>query len=183
MNNNIEEIKALGKTAIIQLSSIILENECPQLNIRSSDFKITVWASKKEILVKYKRLIRYVPLNKEENNYIYDFSVNVISQKVPQVEFLGMDSLFIPTKEDLKNIEFVKKSFGLPYQGFDNTIYEKEDAYHICVDNDVAFGKYFIDKISGKETMAPMQGSYAPMPIPPRSKDETDSDPLIEIVK
>lgn len=50
--------------------------------------------------------------------------------------------------------------------------------YSIYINNEVAFGKYFIDKTTGKECMGSIEGSYTLMPDFP---ELADADSLIEI--
>ena len=181
MINKLDKIKYKGKTSIIQLAFHILESRKYPLSFTSSDFEISVWANKKEILVKFKRLIKYIPKNIEESDYIYDLSVNVITKELDPIDTWGPDSFYIPSEQDAKNIEFVKKYFGLPIQGFENKVYEEEDMYCINTENEVAFGKYYIDKNTGEEAMPPMQGSYILKPFQETSEEEFDKDPWIEI--
>ena len=66
MRNEITRIKAFGKNAIIEIAIDIIEKKYPALILYLNDFEITIWANKKEILVRFKRLIKYFPLNKKQ---------------------------------------------------------------------------------------------------------------------
>lgn len=181
MINKTKKIKALGKSKIIELAFNLIESKFPGLKIIPEDFEITVWANSKEVIVKFRRRVRYYPMNKKEQDFTYDLSVNLISKEIDPIESWGIDEFYIPTEDDLKNIKFVKESYGFPQQGFNISIYENEDSYHISVTNEVAYGKYYIDKITGKETIGSIQGSYIPKPFPDIAEGEIDKDPLIEI--
>jgi hypothetical protein len=74
---------------------------------------------------------------------------------------------YIPTSEEQAKIDFVVQSFGLSRFGFNNSIVEDEDMYCIHISNKEAFGKYFIDKETGKECMGSIEGSYNQSPCNP----------------
>ena len=183
MINKTKKIKALGKSKIIELAFNLIESKFPGLKIIPEDFEITVWANSKEVIVKFRRRVRYYPMNKKEQDFTYDLSVNLISKEIDPIESWGIDEFYIPTEDDLKNIKFVKESFGFPEQGFNISISEKEDSYYIGVTNKVAYGKYYIDKITGKETTGSIQGSYIPRPQADFDKRNVDTDPLTEITE
>jgi len=179
MDSKTKEIILQGKDAIIANALDIIKEKTPLLDINPKDYKITVWANKKEVLVKFRRRIKYYPLNKQER-VVYDFSVNIITQ---EIDIWSIDDFYTPTKQDLKNIEFVKTHAPLPSSDqFEIRISETKDQFQISCTNKVAFGKYFVDKKTGKE-LPSIQGSYTPMP-PPNStlSGEIDEDPLKEIL-
>jgi hypothetical protein len=175
MNNDTKEIILQGKDAIIAYAFTIIKEKMPTLEVNPKNYEITVWANKKEALVKFRRRIKYYPKNNPEG-ITYDFSVNIITQ---EIDIWSIDDFFIPTKQDLKNIEFVKKHAPLPSSDqFEISIRETKDQFQISCTNKVAFGKYFIDKQTGKE-LPSIQGSYIPAPKPLSKKIE--KDPLKEI--
>ena len=73
----------------------------------------------------------------------------------------------------------MKNNFNLPIHGFDNEISEEADRYRISTSNKVAYGIYYIDKITGEELPESIQGSY--VPAPEIREDKVNEDPLIEI--
>jgi len=175
MDNNITEIMALGKGAIIAYAFDVIEKKMPSLEINPQDFEIKVWANKTKALVKFRRLIKYYPQNKKDG-IDHDFTVDIITR---ENDIWSIDDFYVPTKQDLKNIKFVKEHFGLPSTNeFEISIYEGEDQFNINLDNKVAFGRYFIDKHTGKEHPG-IQSSYIPMPSP--ISEEINRDPLKEI--
>ena len=166
MENNIDEIKLLGKEGIIQLAfKIIKEKELPY-KINPEDYKITVWANKTEVLVKLNRLIKYVPLGSNEFDYEYNMSVNIINHKVDPFEsILYKNNFYTASKADKKNIEFLKKHTTLPYSGFENTIVETENTFEIHINNDTNIAIIYIDKTTGKE-LPGLSGHNMPPPMP-----------------
>lgn len=179
MSNKTKKIKALGKSMIIESGFNLIESRFRVLKIIPEDFEITVWANSKEVIVKFRRHVRYYTMNTKEQDFTYDLAVNLISKKIDPIDFWGIEEFYIPTEDDLKNINFVKESFGLPQQGFNISIHEEKDHYFINLDNEQAYGKYYIDKITGEEKRGSLQGSYIPMPFP--DIDERDKDSLTEI--
>ena len=162
MDNTIKEKILQGKEAMISYAFTIIKEKVPTLDINPKDYEITVWVNKKEALVKFRRRIKYYPKKKQEG-IIYDFSVNIITQ---ETDIWSIDDFYKPTKQDIKNIEFVKKHAPLPSSDqFEIRISETKDQFQISCTNKVAFGKYFIDKQTGKE-LPSIQGSYTPMPSP-----------------
>lgn len=180
MNQIVETLKNQGKKALILEAQKLVGDSYPKLLIDTTQFSIEVWANSRTVMVKFKRIIRYVPLGKEESNFIYDFSVDLVKARVLPFKNFGVDRFYFPTEQDQKNIEFVIEKFGLPHVGFINTILEMDTTFLIALENDVAFGRYYIDKITGLEAMPPLQGSYAPMPFP-ENEVQVD-DPFIEII-
>jgi len=176
MNNTTKEIMLQGKETIIAYAFTIIKERMPELEINPEDYEIRVWANKTEALVKFRRLINYYPINKQESR-INDFSVNILTQ---ETDIWSVDDFHTLTKQDLENIKFVKKHYGLPPTNeFEISIYEHEDHFSINVDNEVAFGRYFIYKITGKQSPS-IQSSYIPMP--PSTSEEINEDPLKEIL-
>ena len=179
MKNKTKKIIALGKASIIETAYNIIEQKLLTIKIIPEDYEITVWANQKELIVKFRRRIRYYPMNKEKSGFDYDLSVNLINKEINPIDIWGIEKFYIPTEEDIRNVKFVKESFGFPQQGFDINIHEEKDHYFISLDNEQAYGKYYIDKISGEEKPGSIQGSYIPRPF--SDFDEADKDPLKEI--
>ncbi|WP_123803345.1 hypothetical protein [Flavivirga aquatica] len=179
MENKIEKIKALGKDSIVKIAYNILEKKYPTLKINLNNFEITTWSNKKEIVVNFKRHITFIPLGRNSSDFNYNFLINMITEDVNTLNYGRISSFYIPTEEEVKKIEFVKKAFNLPRLGFDNEISEETDMYVVRISNDDAFGIYHIDKITGKEILGSIEGSYE---SPPEiEQDIINEDPLIEI--
>ncbi|CAM1365276.1 conserved exported protein of unknown function [Tenacibaculum soleae] len=174
----IKKTMSLDKKQLIDRANKIITSKYPEFLFDSLLYEITVWKNSEKLVVKYRRIIRFTPLDRKDENLNYDFEVNLTTQNVSPFDFSGLDKFYFPTIEEQGKINFVIKEFGLPRFGFNNTIVEGADMYSIYIDNEVAFGKYFIDKITGKECMGSIEGSYAQMPDFP---ELVDVDPLIEI--
>src|SRR5690606_7471283 len=164
MENRVEKLKSFGKDSLINLALITLKEKKLPAEVSPEDYEITVWANKTEVLVKFKRLIKFIPLNYDINDFEYNVIVNILSHKVsPFDDWFHMGEFYFPSKEEKEKIKFVKKAYGLPHKGFENVIYEHEDSFKISLDNKVAYGRYSIDKKSGVVTTE-IQGSYMPEP-------------------
>jgi len=178
MGNKIEKAKALGRDSIVKAAINIIKNKYPTLKINLSDFEITAWSNKKNILANFKRLIKFSPLGSEHANFDYDLSINIETKEVSPIDTWGINNFYIPTEEDIQKIKFVKKAFNLPISGFDNAVIEKADMYVINLENEISYGRYHIDKVTGEELIGSIQGSYVPNPNPDNGIEEY---PLIEI--
>jgi len=174
----IRKTMSLDKEQLIDQANKIITSKYPEFVFDSLLYEITAWKNSEKTIVKYRRIIRFTPLDKKDENLDYDFEVNLTNQNVSPFDFWGFDKFYFPTTEEQEKIDFVIKEFGLPRFGFNNVIVEGPDMYSIYIDNEVAFGKYFIDKITGKECMGSIEGSYATMPDLP---ELLDKDPLIEV--
>ncbi len=178
MENKIETAKALGKESIIEKAKYIFKTKYPALKIDFSDFEITTWVNSEKIVANFKRSIKFITLKNEAGDLTYHFSINIETEAVTPLDYSGSEKFYIATEEDSAKLVFVKKAFNLPHAGFENTVVEKANMYEIMIDNDVAFGRYYIDKTTGKElTDLSIEGSYAPAPFP----EAILSYPLIEI--
>ncbi len=179
MDVKTKELIQKGKSRLITEANKLLEAKFPATEINYNDFEISTWANKTKVIVKYRRLIRFLSFGNEEKQFYYDLDVNLIDRSVFPMDNFSTAKFYQPNKEEKRKILFVQKHFILPVDGFINTIIETDSTYIIDLENDVAFGKYYIDKISGKEVMPPLQGSYMPVPFEEQFKSD---DPLVEIL-
>ena len=169
----------LSKAQTIEKALIIIKEKYPDISISSSDFEIKVWANKSELLVKFRRLIRFIPWGKETSNLVYDISVDLHTKEIEPLDTWRSDRFYIPDDKETEQIEFIKGVFNLPFKGFETSINEKADRYEIRVDNKTSFGLYFLDKITRNEIMSPLQGSY--IVSPNVGLEDIEEDPLVEI--
>ncbi|MGL1887695.1 MAG: hypothetical protein OCD76_14355 [Reichenbachiella sp.] len=172
---------ALGKIQLIDEANSFVGYKYPGFTFSTIEYEITTWANSKRVVVKYRRLIRFTPLGKENENLDYDFEVDLTNQNT-SFDTWGMDKFYIPTTEEQEKINFVMNAFGLPLSGFDNSIIEEADSYRINIDSEASFGRYVIDKTTGNECEGSIQGSYEPMPDDILDDLPRFPDPLIEIV-
>ncbi|GAB1858678.1 hypothetical protein MHTCC0001_35180 [Flavobacteriaceae bacterium MHTCC 0001] len=183
VTNNKGSIKKsmnLNKNQLINQANKIIASKYPDFILDSLLYDITAWKNSKKTIVNYKRIIRFTPLDKKDLNLAYDIEVDLNDQIVFPFDTWGLDKFYIPTIEEQEKIDFVIKAFGLQRLRleFNNNIVETPDMYCIYMDNEVAFGKYFIDKTTGKECIGSIEGSYTQ---PPDIPEFLDKDPLIEI--
>ncbi|MEO9850538.1 MAG: hypothetical protein ABJE80_09110 [Reichenbachiella sp.] len=179
MDNTTPNLKDLQKDSLIERANKLLETKYPDFVFNAKEYQITAWANTEKVVVKFRRTIQFTPLDRKDENLNFDFAVDLTNQNISPFDTWGMDRFYIPTKDEQVKIDFVINAFGVPRLGFNNSIVEDSAMYKIHIDNEMAFGRYFIDKITGKECMGSIEGSYAQMPndIP----QLTDPNPMIEI--
>ncbi|UXP31149.1 hypothetical protein N6H18_12400 [Reichenbachiella agarivorans] len=172
----------LKKDALIQLANEAIELRYPDFDFDLSDYVVTAWRNSHTVVVKYRRMIQFIPLDRKLDNLHYDIEVDLTSQHISPFDIWGMNRFYIPTSEEQANIDFVTNVFGLPHPGFIACIEEDTSVYRIYLDNEQSFGRYVIDKITGIEYEGAIEGSYEPMP---RDLDGLSShpDPLLEIIE
>jgi len=168
----------LVKNQLIARANKIIASKYPQFAFDPISYEITAWKNTEKTIVKYRRIIRFTPIDRKDENLRFDFEVNLNNENVWPFDFWEFKKFYFPTIEEQKKIDFVIKAFGLPRFGFNNSIVEETDMYRISVNNEIAFGKYFIDITTGKECMGSIQGSYAQMPV---ILELNNTDPLVEI--
>ncbi|MDW3210874.1 MAG: hypothetical protein R8N23_13440 [Reichenbachiella sp.] len=179
MDHSTPNLKELPKDELIEHAYKMLASKYPDFTFDVKDYEITAWANTEKVVVLFRRIIRFTPLDRKDEDLSFDFELDLTHQRILPFDTWGMKRFYIPTKDEQKKIDFVVNSFGMPRLGFNNSIVEDTAMYKIQIDNEVAFGHYFIDKITGEECIGSIEGSYAPMPddIP----ELIDPDPLVEI--
>lgn len=169
------------KDKLITEANKIIASKYPEFVFDPALYEITVWKNSKKTIVKYRRIIRFTPLKRKNENLSFDFEINLTNKSILPFDIFGFERFYFPTIEEQEKIDFVVTNFGLPYSGFNNSIIEDPNKYYINIDNDTSFGRYCIDKITGKEFMDErIQGSYEPMPHE-NLPELINTDPLIEI--
>jgi len=168
---SMEHLKSKKKQELIDIALETLKEKQPSLVIDLNDFEGTAWGNSKEILVKFRRIIRYIPLGTDpEKRFSYDITVNLNTDEISPFDDFFKSEFYIETKENKKSIEFIKKNFGGFSSDFENTIYEGEEDYFIDLQNQYSYGKYVLNKKTGKQKPA-IQASYDSMPTPERIED------------
>ena len=167
-----------GKNELIQQANKVISSKYPQFVFDPLLYEITAWKNSEKTIIKYKRRIKFIPLNKKDESLRFDFEVNLKNRVILPFDFHEFNGFYIPTIEEQEKINFVIKSFGLSRFGFNNTITEDTDMYRILIDSKAAFGRYFIDKTTGKECLGPIEGSYNQTP---NNTKLNNTNPLIEI--
>ena len=154
------ELKLKSKQELIQMAVAILKEKQPSLVIDSDDFESTTWGNSKEIVVKFRRYIRFIPLKKDSYNH-YHITVNLVTKQILPFESGYSPNFYIPSEEDKKKLDFVQKKADLPKQSAsDITISENEDNYWISITTETAISKFIINKKTGFKSGV-MKGSYS----------------------
>ncbi|PXY47009.1 hypothetical protein [Flavobacterium hydrophilum] len=156
----------ISKKTIIDMAVALLNKRQPSLQLNFEDYETKVLGDSKNMLVEFKRIVRYVPFGTDpEKRFSYDITVNLNTTEILPFDDFFKSEFYIETEKDKKAIEFVKKNFGGFSSGFENTIYEREEDYFIDLKNQYSFGKYVVNKKTG-EQKTEIQASYDPMPKP-----------------
>lgn len=177
MEDDILKLKRQGKASLVGQAFDILKANQPALEINADDYDITVWANSKEVIVKFRRLIRYV---RDSGNWYYDITVNLTTQKVsPWDDILFKDNFFIPTKAEQQVIDHLKEVTLLPYPHMESSISEGDENYYINCTSKTSFRHYFINKATGEESGI-LEGSYAVLPADmlPSSGDDDELEEI-----
>lgn len=173
-----ENLKSKKKAELLEIVLEILKEKQPSIVIDSDDFESSAWQNSKEIIVKFRRYIRFIPFGANpEKRFSYDININLITKEISPFDDLLKSEFYIETKKDKKAIAFIKKNFGDFSANFENTIYEGEEDYFIDIKNHYSYGKYVLNKKTA-EQKTEIQASYEPMPKP---KIMEDPDALTEI--
>lgn len=181
MEYTIEQLKIKPKQELIQIALDILKEKQPSLIIDSDDFESTAWGNSKEILVKFKRYIRFIPLKTEPYQY-YNITVNLVTKQILPFES-GFNFIFyIPSEEDKKKMDFIKEKAGFSKQAdLDITITENEDNYWISKKSKTAFSKFFINKKTGFKSGV-MEGSFSVNPPTPVLESIYETEEMVNLV-
>lgn len=173
-----EESEHTNKRELIEMGFVLLQEKQPQVTIKPEDFEITAWKNSKEIVVKFRRIIRYIPLRFFSKKRIdFDITVNLKTHEILPFDGVFNTTFYTPTKADQEAIAFVQEKFGYFSGDFENTIREGKEDYFIDCENEYSYGKYTLNKITGKPGPA-LQGSYIPVSL---VEHVADLDILIEI--
>lgn len=155
-----QQLKSKSKTELIELALEILKQKQPSLVIDADDFESTACQNSKEIIVKFRRYIRFIPLNAEQNQY-YDISVNLITKQVFPLDSMFNFTFYLPTEDDKKKLDFIKSRTNFPQKTENEiTITENEDHYWISNSTKNSLIKFFINKKTGFESGL-LQGKYS----------------------
>ncbi|MDW5290814.1 hypothetical protein [Formosa sp. PL04] len=172
------------KPQLIAQANTIIASKYPDFTYDLKAYEITTWANSKQVVVKYRRLIRYTPLGKQEgllgSTLDYDFEVDLTNQTT-SFDTWGMDNFYIPTAEEQVKIDFVIEAFGLPHPHFYTNIIEESETYRINLEKESSFAYYVIDKTTGLECDGAIHGNYEPMPEDLFDNAPKFPDPLVEI--
>ncbi len=159
-----EHLRAKGKAFIIQTALDLLHRRAPACVIDTADYAITAWTSDTEVQVRMKKLIC---LESTDSYKTSDIEVNLISGQIQPFDSPWADQWFVATPAQQKIIELVKRVTGVDkgqYAGYDIRVREDDEMIYVHISNTASFCNLYLDKITGKEKMDSMQGSYEPPP-------------------
>lgn len=160
------ELLSKENEELIQLALALVNERHPFIDLNTEEYHCKVWRGMNGIAVDFTRIIRYVPLGKNDQDFEYDIIVNLTQKFIMPFEKPILNrKFFIPSDEDLKAIVFIKKHFGVFSPHFENIITEEAEEYKISCTNDSSYGYYTVNKKTGKQGGA-LQGSYIPMQKP-----------------
>lgn len=155
-----EHLKSNSKEQLIQLALEILKDQQPSVIINPDDFEASAWGNSKEILVKFRRYIRFIPLNAEPFQY-YDITVNLITNQILPFESGYNFTFYTPTEADKKKLDFIKSKTDFPKESnAEITITENEDHYWISKKSKTSLSRFFINKETGFKSGV-MEGSFS----------------------
>lgn len=128
---------------IVETAYSILKSKQPNLKINPKDFEITILGNYKDIIVKYRRYIRFKKNNEEK---IFDLAVNIITKEVFPFDF--SDAIFhIPSESDSNSINTIQHKIPLSLNPkMEHTISENNDYFWITSISEKWIKKYFINK-------------------------------------
>jgi len=149
-----------NKAELIQIGLEIIKKKQPSLVIDYDDFEITAWKNSKEIVVKFRRYIRFIPLNTEPYQY-YDITINLITKQILPFESGYNFSFYIPSEEDEKKLNFIKSKAEFPkHPESEIIITENNDHYWVSNKSKTSFSKFFINKETGFKSGL-LEGTYS----------------------
>ncbi|WP_163395559.1 hypothetical protein [Flavobacterium limi] len=161
-----ENLKTKKKAELLEIALEILKEKQPSIVIDSDDFESSAWQNSKEIIVKFRRYIRFIPLNAEPYQY-YDITVNLISRQVLPFDSGYSYIFYIPTETDKMQLDFIKKKADFPkHSNSEITITENEDHYWVSNSSKTSFSKFFINKKTGFKSGL-IEGTYSVAQVKP----------------
>lgn len=147
--NTMEQLRSKQKEELIEIALEILKEKQPSVVTDLDEFETSAWKNSKEVIVKFRRYIRFISLKADTSQY-YDISVNLITKQILPFESGYNFIFYIPTEEDKKKLKFIKEKAIIPNQpDSEITITENEDHYWISNSNKTSYSKFFINKKTG----------------------------------
>ena len=144
-----EEYITNKSNKIVEMAYSILKSKQPHLKLNPNDFEIILLGNYKDLVVKFKRHIRYI--NKKNDSSIkYDLVVNIITKEI--FPFESSEVVFYTSSNaDLDAIKFVSDKMSLSLEpGIEHTLVENNNYYWISSFSKKEVKKYFIEKQTNK---------------------------------
>ncbi len=128
---------------IVEKAYSILKSKQPNLKIDPKDYEIIILGNYKDIIVKYRRFIRYKNSNQK---VVYDLAVNIITEEV--FPFDSKEYLFYsPGKSDITAINAINDKINLPLEpNYEHTISENSNYFWISSISEKWVKRYFMNK-------------------------------------
>lgn len=166
-----DETSQKTKKEIINMALVLLKKRQPSLQIDYNDYESTILGNNKKIIVEFRRIIRYIPLNIDlKEQFAYDITVNLNSGEILPFDDFFQSGFYIETKEDKKALAFIKKNSGPFFSDFKNTINEEEEDYFVVCQNKYSLEKYLLNKKTG-EKQAKLKMTLDPASKPDKAPD------------
>ncbi len=128
---------------IVKISDSILHEKFPDLLLDPCDFENMVLANYKDLVVKYRRYVRF---SKGNAPIAFDISVNIITGELVPLD--SPNTIFsVPSSTEKKRVSNIQKIIPLE-QGpsIEHNVSENKDYYFVTSTYERATKKYFIDK-------------------------------------
>lgn len=178
--NNRTELDSKNKQELIQIGLDILKEKQPSLVINPDDFESTAWGNSKEIVVKFRRYVRFVSIDSDPYQQ-YDITINLITKQILPFDSIFDFTFYNPTEVDKKKLDFVNKKTNFQKQSNSEiTITENEDYYWISNSSKISLSKFFITKETGLKSGL-IEGAYSLGPVQPVLQSIYDRDEKIKL--
>jgi len=138
-----EEHLSDTNAAIIKIATAILKEKHPEITLDPKAFEIVILGNYKDLIVKYRRYIRFNNTNKD---IAFDLAVNIITKEVapfttPEIPF------YEGTLSDLKAINTIEHITPFDYHSNIEYTVSENDAYFFVTNiSENSTKKYFINK-------------------------------------
>ncbi|WP_038529383.1 hypothetical protein [Formosa agariphila] len=135
--------KSADNDAIINMAVSILKEKQPELNLNPNDYDIMILGNYKDLIVKYRRFIRF---NTSDKETVFDLAVNIITKEIspfntPEIAF------YTPTSSNNKAIKTLQKLLPLEQsEHIEHTVSENDNYFFVTSIYESVTKHYFISK-------------------------------------
>ena len=131
------------RSEIIKIATSILKEKQPNIKINPIDFEIVILGNYKDIIVKYRRYIRFKNRNQKT---VFDLAVNIITKEIFPFN-TSKNSFYTPSLADEKAIKIIQHTIPLKFNpDLEHTISENDNYFFITSISEKSIKKYFINK-------------------------------------
>lgn len=128
---------------IIKIARSILKEKQPDLKLNIDDFEIMILGNYKDLIVKYRRYIRF---EKSHKKAVFDLAINIITKEISPFNYTEVP-LYIPSSSDKKTIHTIQKK--VPFErspSIEHTVSENTDYFWVASISKRNIKRYLIDK-------------------------------------